>query len=172
MRRALLLLSFFVMTPVSAAEITSRITDSVQLTVEGPAIQSVRVGHSYSVSGNNVTTSDGTTSGVVGNAVLMTSDGFTGASSTITASQATSGEAFSFSASYTQGDAIVTSQSNLSANGRWDNPNIYGNTTTSAGGNAGSLAGTLSTNGVPTVTAGGPGTTAIGQRTMELSVFR
>jgi len=172
MRRALLLLPFFVMTPVSAAEITSRITDSVQLTVEGPAVQSVRVGHSYSVSGNNVTTSDGTTSGVVGNAVLMTSDGFTGASSTITASQATSGEAFSFSASYTQGDSIVTSQSALATSGNWTSPNLYGNSTTSAGGTAGNLAGTLSTNGVPTVTAGGPGTTAIGQRTMELSVFR
>jgi len=158
--------------PASAIEIRSTIVDSVQLTVEGPAVQSTRMGHSYSVSGDGVTTTDGTTSGVVGNAVLMTSDGFTAASATITASQATSGDAFSFSSSYTQGDALVTSQSQLSANGRVDTPNLYGSSTQSQGGNAGSLAGTLSATGVPTVTAGGPGTTAIGQRSVELSVFR
>lgn len=158
--------------PASAMEIRSTLVDSVQLTVEGPAVQSVRIGHSYSVSGNNVTTTDGTNSGVVGNAVLMTSDGFTAASSAITASQANSGDSFSFSASYTQGDALVTSQSQLSASGYVDTPNIYGNTTQSQGGTAGNLAGTLSGTSVPTVTAGGPGTTAVGQRTVELSVFR
>ena len=172
MRKALLVLPFLIMSPVSAAEITSRITDSVQLTVEGPAVQSVRIGHSYSVSGTGVTTSDGTNNGVVGNAVLMTSDGFTGASSTITASQATDGASFSFSSSYTQGDAIVTSQSALATSGNVSTPNIYGNTTQSQGGTAGNLAGTLSATGIPTVTAGGAGTTAIGQRTVELSVFQ
>ena len=39
-------------------------------------------------------------------------------------------------------------------------------------GTAGSLAGTLSSTGIPTVTAGGAGTTAIGQRSIELSVFK
>ena len=54
MRRALWLLPFFVISPASAAEITSRITDSVQLTVDGPTLQSTRIGSSYSVSGTNV----------------------------------------------------------------------------------------------------------------------
>ena len=36
------------------AEITSRLTDSVQLTVDGPAVQSTRIGSSYSVSGSNI----------------------------------------------------------------------------------------------------------------------
>ncbi len=55
MKKLLLLAStLFLVSPVSSAEITSRITDSVQLTVEGPAIQSNRIGSSYSVSGNNV----------------------------------------------------------------------------------------------------------------------
>ena len=39
-------------------------------------------------------------------------------------------------------------------------------------GTAGDLAGTLTTTGAPSVTAGGPGTTVIGQRSVELSVFR
>ena len=55
MKNLLLLASaLFLVSPVSAAEITSRITDSVQLTVEGPAIQSTRLGSSYSVSGSNI----------------------------------------------------------------------------------------------------------------------
>jgi len=168
---ALIAAPFFVMQSANAAEITSRITDSVQLTVDGAAVTSTRLGHSYSVSGNNVTTTDGTTSGVVGNAVSMTSDGFTAATSVITASQATSGSAFSFSSSYFQGDALVTSQSTLS-HGQFTSPNLYGQSTTYSGGTAGNLAGSLSATSVPSVTAGGAGTSAIGQRTVELSVFQ
>ena len=40
------------------------------------------------------------------------------------------------------------------------------------GGTAGSLAGTLSNTGVGTVTAGGPGTDGILQRSIELTVFQ
>ena len=49
--------SFFVMPSSFAAEITSRITDSVQLGVQGAAVQSSRVGASYSVSGTNIQSS-------------------------------------------------------------------------------------------------------------------
>ena len=152
------------------ADLIHKISSSVQLTVEGPAVQSTRIGHSMSISGNNVNTTDGTTSGIVGNAIGMSSDGFTAASSTITATQATAGEAFSFNASYTQGDALVTSQSQLSSNGRFDTPNLYGNTTTQAGGSAGTLAGTIDTSGTMTLTAGGPGTTATGQFVSEITI--
>jgi len=153
------------------ADLIHKISSSVQLTVEGPAVQSTRIGHSMSISGNNVNTSDGgSTANVVGNAIGMTSDGFTAASSTITATQATAGEAFSFNASYTQGDALVTSQSQLSSNGRFDTPNLYGNTTTQAGGSAGTLAGTIDTSGTMTLTAGGPGTTATGQFVSEITI--
>ena len=56
--------------------------------------------------------------------------------------------------------------------GTISSPNLYGDSVTQLGGDKGSLAGTLSPTGVPTVTAGGPGTTATGQRTIELSVFK
>ena len=59
----------------------------------------------------------------------------------------------------------------MSSGGRVDTPNIYGSSMQYQGGTPGSLAGTLSATGIPTVTAGGAGTSAIGQRTVELTVF-
>ena len=84
----------------------------------------------------------------------------------------TNGQAFTFSESSNVGDVAVTTQSSLSSGGRIDTPNIYGETSQYQGGTAGTLAGTLSPTGISTVTAGGAGTTAIGQRTVELSVFQ
>ena len=167
MKRVLLALAgttFFVM-PASAAQITSRIVDSVQLTVEGPSIQSTRLGTTYSSSGSNVTAT--TLGGLNG--------GTATASPTLTAgsyAQTTDGQAYTFSETGLIGDTPVTSQAALSNNGRVEDPNLYGSSTQFQGGTAGTLAGTLTVGGVPTVTAGGPGTTAIGQRTVELSVFQ
>tara|TARA_B100000900_G_scaffold414388_1_gene440907 strand:+ start:410 stop:859 length:450 start_codon:yes stop_codon:yes gene_type:complete len=149
---------------VSAAEITSRITDSVQLTVDGPAVQSTRIGSSYSVSGSNISVE--TLGGLaVGSATApaLATDGSYDIN--------TDGQAFSFSETTQIGDTPVTSQSCCSG-GQIAAPNLYGDSITSSGGTAGTLAGTLTAAGVPTVTAGGAGTTAIGQRTIELSVFR
>ena len=174
MKKALIAFGMLLMTAgaANAGGLVTKHASSVQLTVEGPAVQSTRIGHSMSISGNNVNTSDGgTTANVVGNAIGMTSDGFTAASSTITATQATAGEAFSFSASYTQGDALVTSQTQLSNAGRFDTPNLYGSSTTQAGGYAGSLAGTLDSSHTMTLTAGGSGTTATGQFVTEITTI-
>ena len=161
---ALLAAPFFIMSPVYAGQINSIITDSVQLTVDGPALQSTRIGSSYSVSGSNisVTALGGLTGGTATAAATPCTNTF---------SINTDGQAFSFSESITVGDNSVTSQSALSG-GLFTTPNLYGDTITNTGGTAGSLAGTLSATGVPTVTAGGTGTTAIGQRTIELSVFQ
>ena len=53
-------------TPLAArADITSRMTSSVQLTVNAAATSMKRMGNSYSISGNNVDTTDGTTAGTV-----------------------------------------------------------------------------------------------------------
>ena len=146
--------SFFVMPSSFAAEITSRITDSVQLGVQGAAVQSARVGASYSVSGTNIqaTTFGGASSGAGSYGIN------------------TAGQAFNFSESYRASDTAVTTQS-VSA-GAIASPNLYGDSVTQLGGSAGSLAGTLSPTGVPTITAGGPGTTGTAQRSIELSVFK
>lgn len=165
MKKLLLLVSaLFLASPVVSAEITSRITDSVQLTVDGPAVQSTRMGSSYSVSGSNI---DVTTLGglAVGSstAPALSTDG--------TYAIDTNGQAFNFTETTTIGDTVVTSQTAQSS-GQWSAPNLYSSSTTSSGGTAGALAGTISATGIPTVTAGGSGTTAIGQRTIELSVFQ
>ena len=159
----LLASSLFLVSPAMSAEITSRITDSVQLTVDGPAIQSTRIGSSYSVSGSNISVE--TLGGLTGGSAT--------ASQTISAGSYdlnTDGQAFTFSEASLIGDTPVTSQTALSS-GLVAAPNLYGDSVTNNGGTAGSLAGTISGTGVPTVTAGGAGTTAIGQRTVELTVF-
>ena len=46
----------------------------------------------------------------------------------------------------------------------------FGNVTTQSGGVAGSLAGTITSAGVMTLTAGGAGTSATGQFVSEISV--
>jgi hypothetical protein len=82
----------------------------------------------------------------------------------ITATQATSGNAFSFSQSYTQGDAIPTS---AVTTGEVAN---FSNITSTSAGTAGSLAGTITSAGSVSVTAGGAGTSATGQYVSEITV--
>ena len=153
MKRLLLAFSLFLTIPASAAEITSRITDSIQLKVDGAAVQSTRIGASYSVSGTNIQSSS-----------------FGGVGGAGTYDINTAGQAFTFSESLNDADAAVTSQTVSS--GVIASPNLYGDSVTQVGGDKGSLAGTLSATSVPTVTAGGAGTTATGQRSIELSVFK
>ena len=165
MKKLLLLMLLAGSSAVNASEIRSTIVDSVQLTVDGPMVQSRRIGSQYNVSGTNVS--------------VTTLGGLTGASATAPATISagtygidTDGQAFTFSESSLVGDVAVTTQSSLSSGGRIDTPNIYGDTSQYQGGTPGALAGTLSSTGISTVTSGGSGTTAIGQRSVELSVFR
>ena len=171
MKRLFLLAStLFLASPAMSAEITSRITDSVQLTVDGPAVQTTRIGSSYSVSGTNISAS--TLGGLNHSQASITNPATLSAGSY---SVTNAGDAFTFSESATIGDVPVTTQGQLTNNGRFAEPQLYGNSTTSVGGTPGTLAGQLGGNHggtIPQVTAGGPGTTAIGQRTVELSVFR
>jgi hypothetical protein len=148
MKRLLFTFSLFFAIPTSAAEITSKITDSVQLKVDAAASQAIRVGGQYSVSGTNIQSS---TFGGVGGAGTYSIN--------------TSGQAFTFSETSLSADTVPNSVSTGAIA-------PYGNVTSTAAGSAGSLAGTLSGTSVPTVTAGGAGTTATGQRSVELSVFK
>jgi len=161
MKRLLLAFSLFFAIPVNAAEITSKITDSVQLKVDGAAVQSTRIGASYSMSGTNVQFS-----GQNNSFGLSQTGGYSDATPTIN----TSGQAFTFSESFNAADTPVTTQT--VTNGVIGTPNLYGDSVTQVGGEKGSLAGTLSPTGVPTVTAGGAGTSATAQRSIELSVFK
>ena len=90
----------------NAGGLVHKMSSSVQLTVDSARTTATRLGSQYSVSGSNVNTTDGTTAGTV-SAGTITSGVM--APGTIAATQATAGEAFSFSYSYLQGDAVSTS---------------------------------------------------------------
>ena len=148
----------------NAGALTHKISSSVQLTVDAAASNVTRLGNSYSISGTNVGTSDGTTAGMLSTGTISSG---VYAPGTISANQlsATNGEAFSFSTAFTPGDAIPTSAVTVG-----DVAN-YGNITSTSAGTAGSLAGTIATTGALTITAGGAGTNATGQFVSELSIL-
>ena len=148
--------------PLSArADMTSRMTTSVQLQVNAAATQMQRVGNSYSISGTNVDTTDGTTANTITAGAIAS--GVYGPG-TITATQDDPGEAFSFSTAFTQGDALVTSAPSVGA------VSALSNQLSTGAGTAGSLAGTVNSQGALTVTAGGAGTSATGQFVSELEI--
>ena len=149
-------------TPLAArADITSRMTSSVQLQVNAAATSMKRMGNSYSISGNNVDTTDGTTANTVSAGAIAS--GVYGPG-TISATQDDPGESFSFSTAFTQGDAIDTTGPAIG------DISAYSDQLSTAAGSAGSLAGTVTTQGILTVTAGGAGTTATGQFVTELEI--
>ena len=143
------------------ADLTSRFTSSVQLQVNAAATQMQRVGNSYSISGTNVDTTDGTTANTVSAGTIAS--GIYGPG-TISVTQDDPGEAFSFSTAFTQGDALVTSAPSVGSG------SALSNQLSTAAGSAGDLAGTVNSQGALTVTAGGAGTVATGQFVSELQI--
>ena len=143
------------------ADLTSRFTSSVQLQVNAAATQMQRVGNSYSISGTNVDTTDGTTANTVSAGTIAS--GIYGPG-TISVTQDDPGEAFSFSTAFTQGDALVTSAPSVGS------VSALSNQLSTAAGSAGDLAGTVNSQGALTVTAGGAGTVATGQFVSELQI--
>ena len=143
------------------ADITHKLSSSVQLTVNSAATQATRIGSSYSVSGNGVDTTDGTTANTI-SAGTITSGVY--APGTISATQDVPGAAFSYSATYTQAAAVPTAAPSVGA------VSNFSSQTSNAAGAAGDLAGTITTAGAMTLTAGGAGTSATGQFVTELTV--
>ena len=148
------------------ADITSKLTSSVQLQVNAAATQVERIGTTYSVSGSGVDTTYTPTGGSAvsdGLGSLTISSGV-GAIPALEVTQKTAGNSYSFSQSFLQGDAVPTSAPTV---GQVAN---FSSQTSTAAGSAGDLAGTITTAGAITVTGGGAGTSAIGQFTSEISI--
>ena len=156
----LLLLASFAGSAAYADSI-HKIQSSVQLTVNSAATQATRIGNSYSISGNNVSTSDGTNSNALTTGSIT--DGIYDPG-TITATQATAGEAFSFSTTFTEADAVITTAPTVGA------VSAFSNQTSNAAGTVGDLAGTIDSSHTIGLTAGGAGTTATGQFVTELTI--
>ena len=149
------------------AEITSKLSSSTSLSVGGSTTHAIRIPSTYAVSGTNIKVSTGEHIG------KLTAGSATAAATLDVGTYEinTAGSAFSLSTSWQQGDAIpaIGSGVDVTSGVVADMP-AFGNTTTMSGGVAGTLAGTVLSSGVVTVTAGGANTTAVGQVTNELIV--
>ena len=148
------------------ADITSKLSSSIQLQVNAAATQVERIGTTYSVNGSGVDTTYTPTGGSAvsdGLGSLTISSGV-GSIPTLEVTQKTAGNSYSFSQSFLQGDAVPTSAPTV---GQVAN---FSSQTSTAAGTVGDLAGTITTAGAITVTGGGAGTSAIGQFTSEISI--
>lgn len=166
MKKSLLFFGImFLMAPSAHADITSRLSSSVQLTVDASASQATRIGSSYSVSGSNVSaTLGGLTAPASATAAATMNAG--------TYTQTTDGSAITFTETFTQGDAVnvINSGSSVSS-GVVSSLPAYGQVTTTAGGVAGTLGGSVDSAGaIGSLTAGGAGTSATGQFVSEITV--
>ena len=161
MKKALLAFGMLLMAAPANADIIHKLSSSVQLTVDGAASQATKVGSTYSVSGSNVslTTVGGLGSLTTGNAV-----GYTPTTYSLT----TDGSAYTFSETFLEGDN-APSATTVSSGVVGSLP-MMGQTTTTSGGVAGSLAGTINSAGTMSLTAGGAGTSATGQFVSELTI--
>ena len=146
----------------NAGGLVTKHASSVQLTVDAARSTASRIGSSFSIAGSNIDTTDGSTANTV-SAGTITSGVYS--PGTIAATQDTPGAAFSFSQSYTQADAVPTSAATVGA------IQNFGSMTSYTAGTAGDLAGTVTSANALTVTAGGAGTSAIGQFVSEVTVI-
>ncbi len=164
MKKVFLTFGMLLMTTsaAQAGRLVSKHAASVQLTVDAARTQATRIGSSFSISGSNIDTTDGNTASAV-SAGTITSGIYN--PGTIAATQDTAGAAFSFSQSFTQADVVPTSAATVGAV-----PN-FSNVTSYTAGTAGTLAGTVTSAGVLTVTGGGAGTTGTGQFVSEITVI-
>ena len=149
------------------ADLVHRLTTSTQLSVDGAATVGTRIGSTYSVSGNNIKVATDQHFG------KLTAGTATAAATLDVGAYDinTTGSAFSFTESWTQGDAVnaIGAGVDVTSGVVADMP-AYGEVTTQSGGVAGTLAGTITSAGVMTITAGGAGTDATGQFVSELTI--
>ena len=156
--KKLFLIFVLASTPVCHADLSHSITSSVKLTVGGATTSSDRIGSSYSVSGTGVDTTYTSGGSAVSNGVgsLVISSGI-GTPPDLTVTQDVPANSFSFSQSFTQADPLAGS---AVTTGETAN---FSDLTSVAGGTAGNLAGTITSAGQISLTAGGHNTEAVGQ---------
>ena len=151
--------------PLAArADMMSRMQSSIQLQTNSAATQVSRIGSTYSVSGSGVTMDvggGGSADGNVGGLGTLT-DGV-GQGSVASATQTSAGGAFTFSQSFIEGDAIVTTAPSLGA------VSAYSDQTSTAVG-TGTGTGTVTSAHAVTAVGGGSGTVTTGQFVTEVTI--
>ena len=167
MKKAALLFGMILMSGTAArADLTHRLSSSTQLQVDAGYTQVSRAANTYSTSGSGVSTTvtaNGSASSSLGGISAVSNAGV----ATVTlpdAAQTTQGNAYSYTQSLSLGDAIVTTAADVG------DVQGYSNIVSTAPGSAGSLAGTITSAGAMTITAGGAGTSATGQFVTEVTI--
>ena len=162
----MLLMTGAVVAP-ARADLTHRMSSSTQLQVNGAYTDASRIGSTYTVSGYNIKVATDAHFG------KLTAGTATAAATLDVGAydMNTSGSAFTFSESWTQGDVTnpIGTGVDVTSGVVADMP-AYGNVLTMSGGVAGNLAGTITSAGVTTLTAGGAGTSAVGQFVTEIQI--
>ena len=161
------------LSPSSAfADITAKYVTSAQISIDSPYVITNAAPSSYSISGNNITTSTGTGDSVVTNGIggLNLGSLSNGVPALVNTNKSvtTAGAAFSLSESYQAGD--VTQSAITPSSGIASLPVLGGQTTVISGGTAGNLALTSVSSGIHTCTAGGSGTSCIGSTTVRITI--
>ena len=149
-----LFLLLFLAAPSANADLTHTITSSAQLSVTAGITQAERIGSSFSASGTGVDVQIGDDAGRISNGTITS--GVYSPGTVLATQNATSGESFSFSQSFNQADSLPTSAVTTGAAAN------FSDVTSHAAGTAGDLAGTITTAGAVTLTAGNAGTVATG----------
>ena len=164
MKKLFLILGIFTLGGSAAhADITHRMSSSLQLTTNAAATQVERIGSTYSVSGSGVSTDVGGGGSAdlnVGGLGTLTDGVGQGSIATATHTAVT---AFSFSQSFIEGDVISTTAPTVGA------VSDYSNQVSTAVG-SGTGSGTVLSSGAVTAVGGGSGTSTIGQFVTELQI--
>ena len=158
----------FLLAGPAYADLSHSITTSTQLSVNGAYTDASRIGSTYAVSGSNIKVATDAHFGK-----LTAGTATTAATLDVGAYDVnTAGSAFSFSETWTQGDATaaIGAGVDVSSDGLVVDMPAYGETLTMSGGVAGDLAATITSAGVVELTAGGANTSAIGSVITNLTV--
>ena len=163
--KKLIALAFLLNIAPAFCDLSHQITSSVSLKTGGASTSATRIGSSYSISGTGVDTTHGTGDAAVTNGIgALTFSSGIGTPANVVATQDVPANSFSFSQSFTQADVVPTSAVTTGAS-----PN-FSDVVSIAGGTPSNLAGTITSAGLITLTAGGENTEAVGQVITSLYV--
>jgi|TARA_R100001463_G_scaffold27395_2_gene63490 hypothetical protein len=164
MKKLLPLVMLMGFTSPAFADITHRMTSSVNLHTGAAYNTAERIGSTYTASGSGVTMDVGGGNSADGNVGgLGTNTAGVGQGSFGTATQTSAGGAYSFSQSFIQGDVIETTAPAVGA------LSDYSNQSSTAVG-TGTGTGTITSAHVLTAVGGGAGTNTTGQFVTELQI--
>ena len=164
MKKLLLVLAVGGLGSPAFADITHKMQSSVSLSTAAAATQVERIGSTYTVSGSGVTMDVGggnTADNAVGGIGSLSAG--VGQGSIATATQTSTGGAYSFSQSFIEGDAIVTTAPAVGA------VSAYSDQVSTAVG-SGTGTGTVTQAHAITAVGGGTGTVTTGQFVTELTI--